>query len=105
MTTRSYRATRTQSNGRPGWSVTFGHPLRTDARGKSGKKMRRGLGTTENEEAQRLVGQLNELFRTDPGGVLTVAATPFGNSTAESLRRSSTKWKSARSTPDNCGRK
>ena len=62
MTTRSYRATRTQSNGRPGWSVTFGHPLRTDARGKSGKKMRRGLGTTENEEAQRLVGQLNELL-------------------------------------------
>ena len=62
MTTRIYRASRTQSNSRPGWSVTFSHPLRTDARGKSGLKMRRGLGTTDGEEAQRLVDQLNELL-------------------------------------------
>lgn len=62
MTPRSYQATKTQSNGRPGWSVTFSHPLRTDARGKNGLKMRRGLGTTDDEEAQRLVDQLNELL-------------------------------------------
>ena len=62
MTTRSYRATRTQSNGRPGFSVTFSHPLRTDARGKVGLKVRRGLGTTDPDEAQRLVDQLNELL-------------------------------------------
>ena len=62
MTSRIYRATKTQSNNRPGWSVTFSHPLRTDARGKSGLKMRRGLGTTDVEEAQQLVDQLNELL-------------------------------------------
>ena len=61
MTTRSYRATKTKSD-RPGWSVTFSHPLRTDARGKLGLKMRRGLGTTSEDEAQRLVDQLNELL-------------------------------------------
>ena len=61
MTTRSYKATITSSN-RPGWSVTFSHPLRTDARGKLGLKMRRGLGTADKDEAQRLVDQLNELL-------------------------------------------
>ena len=62
MTTRSYQATRTRSNGRPGFSVTFSHPLRTDARGKVGLKVRRGLGTTDPDEAQQLVDQLNELL-------------------------------------------
>ena len=62
MTTRSYRATRTRSNGRPGFSVTFSHPLRTDTRGKLGLKVRRGLGTTDPDEAQQLVDQLNELL-------------------------------------------
>ena len=61
MTTRSYQATKTRSN-RPGWSVTFIHPLRADAHGKPGLKMRRGLGTTDGDEAQRLVDQLNELL-------------------------------------------
>ena len=48
MTTRIYKATMTSSD-RPGWSVTFSHPLRSDARGKLGLKMRRGLGTTDKE--------------------------------------------------------
>ena len=62
MTTRNYRATKTQSKGRPGWSVIFSHPVRTDARGKVGLKVRRGLGTTDADEAQRLVDELNELL-------------------------------------------
>ena len=61
MTTRAYRATKTRSN-RPGWSVTFNHPRRSDARGKFGLKVRRGLGTTDDTEADRLVGQINELL-------------------------------------------
>ena len=61
MTTRNYQATKTRSN-RPGWSVTFSHPLRSDARGQVGLKMRRGLGTTDDDEAQQLVDQLNELL-------------------------------------------
>ncbi len=61
MTTRIYKATKTRSN-RPGWSVTFNHPRRSDARGKFGLKVRRGLGTTDDAEADRLVEQLNALL-------------------------------------------
>ena len=56
-----YKATKTRSN-RPGWSVTFGHPRRRDARGKFGLKVRRGLGTPDDAEADRLVGQINALL-------------------------------------------
>jgi hypothetical protein len=57
----SFTATKTRS-GRPGWSVIFRHPLRRDARGKSGLKIRRGLNTTEDQKADELVGQLNALL-------------------------------------------
>lgn len=55
------RASKTRSN-RPGWSVTFRHPVRTDSRGQRGLKVRRGLGTADDAEADRLVAQLNELL-------------------------------------------
>ena len=61
MTTPNYRASKTRSN-RPGWSVTFSHPRRSDARGKLGLKVRRGLGTTDDAEADRLVEQVNILL-------------------------------------------
>jgi len=57
----SYKATKTRSN-RPGWSVTFRHPKRKDSRGQAGLKIRRGLGTTDSNEADRLVSQLNVLL-------------------------------------------
>lgn len=60
----AYTASKTRS-GRPGWSVTFRHPLRKDSRGKPGLKIRRGLGTESDLEADRLVGQLNELLSDD----------------------------------------
>ena len=61
MTTPTRRASKTRSN-RPGWSVTFSHPRRSDARGKFGLKIRRGLGTTDEAEAARLVEQINTLL-------------------------------------------
>ena len=61
MDNRMHRATKTRSN-RPGWSVTFTHPRRTDARGKFGLKVRRGLATTDDAEADRLVTQINALL-------------------------------------------
>ena len=64
MTTTIYRASKTRSN-RPGWSVTFNHPCRIDARGKFGLKVRRGLGTADDAEADRLVDQLDALL-SDP---------------------------------------
>ena len=62
MTTTIYTASKTRSNNRPGWSVTFSHPRRTDARGKFGLKVRRGLGTADDARADQLVGQLNEIL-------------------------------------------
>ena len=58
----TYRASKTRSQNRPGWSVIFSHPRRTDTRGKFGLKVRRGLGTQDDTEADRLVAQLNELL-------------------------------------------
>lgn len=40
----------------------FRHPRRTDSRGRPGLKVRRGLGTADSTEADRLVDQLNELL-------------------------------------------
>lgn len=56
-----YRATKTRSN-RPGWSAIFRHPRRSDARGKYGLRIRRGLGTDDAAEADRLIEQLNTLL-------------------------------------------
>ena len=61
MTTKSFIAGKTRAN-RPGWSVTFRHPLRTDSRGKPGLKIRKGLGTSDDLEADTMVGQLNTLL-------------------------------------------
>ena len=56
-----FRASKTRSN-RPGWSVTFKHPMRTDSRGQRGLKVRRGLGTADDAEADQMVAQINELL-------------------------------------------
>jgi len=57
----AFTATKTRS-GRPGWSVIFRHPLRRDARGKPGLKIRRGLNTTDDHQADELVAQLKILL-------------------------------------------
>lgn len=61
MAEKSFSASKSRSN-RPGWSVTFRHPVRSDSRGERGLKVRRGLGTSDEAEADRLVAQLNELL-------------------------------------------
>lgn len=54
-------ATKVRSN-RPGWSVTFRHPVRTDSKNKKGLKVRKGLGTADDQRADKLVDQLNKLL-------------------------------------------
>jgi hypothetical protein len=61
MVDQSYSASKSRSN-RPGWSVTFRHPVRSDSRGQRGLKVRRGLGTSDDAEADRLVAQINQLL-------------------------------------------
>ena len=59
-----YRATKTRSN-RPGWSAIFRHPRRTDTLGKYGLRIRRGLGTDDAAEADKLIEQLNILLASE----------------------------------------
>ncbi|MGD9794045.1 MAG: hypothetical protein AB7V43_11240 [Acidimicrobiia bacterium] len=44
--------------------MIFRHPARLDTAGKAGRRVRRGLGTPDVTEADRLVEQLNEVLRT-----------------------------------------
>jgi hypothetical protein len=57
-----YVASKSPSKDRPGFSISFRHPCRSDSKGKPGLKVRRGLGTTDPVEAERLVAQMNELL-------------------------------------------
>jgi hypothetical protein len=61
-----YTATKSRNMGRKSWSVIFRHPARLDiSTGKPGRRVRRGLGTADEAEANRLIDQLNEILRTD----------------------------------------
>jgi hypothetical protein len=57
-----YTASKTKTQDRPGWTISFRHPLRTDTNGLSGRKVRKGLGTTDDAEADRLVAEMNVLL-------------------------------------------
>jgi hypothetical protein len=57
-----YRATLSMGGqNRSVWSVIFRHPFRLD-RGKPGRRVRRSLGTTDKDQAQKLVEQANILL-------------------------------------------
>jgi signal recognition particle receptor subunit beta len=58
-----YTATKSRSQGREGWTVIFRHPIRLDTAGKPGRRVRRGLGTADEAQADALVEQLNEILR------------------------------------------
>ena len=60
-----YTASKSRNQGRESWSVIFRHPARIDlATGKTGRRVRRGLGTSDETEASLLVDQLNHLLST-----------------------------------------
>lgn len=58
-----YTATKSRNQGREAWSVIFRHPARLDGTGKTGRRVRRGLSTSDENEADRLVDQLDEILR------------------------------------------
>lgn len=63
MASRIYSASLCKSQGRLGYSVIFRHPARLDqATGKPGLRVRRGLGTRDEAEAERLRSQLDTLL-------------------------------------------
>lgn len=62
MGLQKFRASLSKSQGRGSWCVIFNHPLRSTKSGKPGLRTRRGLGTSDQEEAQELVDQLNQIL-------------------------------------------
>jgi len=53
----------TLSRGRAGWCVIFRHPICRDReRGEKPLRVRRGLGTADEEQARKLVEEMNELL-------------------------------------------
>ena len=56
-------ATLSRSQGRSAWAVIFRHPVRVDPNtGKPGLRVRQGLGTSDEAEANDLKDQLNQLM-------------------------------------------
>lgn len=62
MSVREYRASLSRSQGRNAWSLIFRHPLLYDKDNQPGLRIRRGLGTTDEKEAQKMVDQLNTIL-------------------------------------------
>jgi GTPase Era involved in 16S rRNA processing len=58
-----YTASLRQNPGRTSWLVEFRHPLKFDKGGKPGRKVRKGLGDSSEEQAKSLVDQLNVLLK------------------------------------------
>ncbi|MBI4333814.1 MAG: hypothetical protein HY673_21340 [Chloroflexi bacterium] len=56
------RAARSRSQGRKGWCILFHHPLRRDARNRP-LRIRKGLATRDDSEADELVRQMNRLLQ------------------------------------------
>ena len=74
-----YTATKSRNAGRESWSVIFRHPARLDvSTGKPGRRVRRGLGTGDEAEANRLIDQLNEILRTEELWEPAARATAVG---------------------------
>lgn len=58
-----FLATLSRSQNRSAWAVIFRHPVRIDPNtGKPGLRVRQGLGTSEEAEANELKDQLNQLL-------------------------------------------
>lgn len=64
MAKQTFTASKTKSD-RPGWTITFRHPLKLDGQRKPGRKMRRGLATTDSDKADAMVSEMNEILRDD----------------------------------------
>lgn len=62
MADQVYTASKSRAQGRPGWTISFRHPLRPDTKGKPGLKMRRGLDTRDADEADAMVAEMNVIL-------------------------------------------
>lgn len=59
-----YTASKVRGTGRESWAITFRHPIRMDHTGKVGLRIKKGLGTSDEVEAQKLIDQMNDILAT-----------------------------------------
>ena len=71
---RYYTANKSRSQGRKFYSIIFRHPVRKDSGGKSGLRIRRGLGTSSHKRADELVAEMNDLLSSPYFWTLTAKA-------------------------------
>ena len=57
-----YTASKSRTQGRTAWAVSFRHPVSRDDEGRPGLKVRRGLGTSDESTADALVEEVNTLL-------------------------------------------
>ena len=57
-----YKASKSRTQGRSAWTVTFRHPVCWDDEGRPGVKVRRGLGTSDDAIAGALVEEMNAIL-------------------------------------------
>lgn len=62
MSAQRYTASKNLTKDGTSWVISFRHPLRMDPRGKQGRKVRRGLSTSDEAKAQALVDEMNTLL-------------------------------------------
>ncbi len=62
MSGQRYSASKSLTKDGTSWVMSFRHPLRKDPRGKQGRKVRRGLGTPDEEKARALIDEMNVLL-------------------------------------------
>jgi energy-coupling factor transporter ATP-binding protein EcfA2 len=60
-----YTASARRNQGRQSFVIEFRHPLLNDNNGKRGRKVRKGLGTTDENEAKELEAQLNQILQNE----------------------------------------
>ena len=58
-----YTASKSRTQGRKAWALSFRHPVCRDDEGRPGVKIRRGLGTSDESTADVLVAEMNTLLR------------------------------------------
>ena len=62
MTDTQYTVSKVRAKEGATWILAFRHPMKTDQRGKFGRKMRRSAGTSDEVAAERLRTQLEDLL-------------------------------------------
>lgn len=83
-----HTARKVKPKDRESWVIEFRHPLLKDSAGKSGKKIRKGLGTQDESIAEELVQQMNVILSSESlwnAGAKSIALSKFNPGIVEAF--------------------